>query len=348
MTSDSRTTTQGKFKRRQADGESLVVAGDPVTEAGSPPVVLVPRRPGIDLAAWLRSERDRVERDLLTHGAVLFRGFGVESAAEFQRVATALGELVEYAEPSTPRGQYMENVYVSSEFPSYYTIPPHGELSYTHIWPRKALFFCKLPSRTGGQTPLADARTVLARLDDDVRERFLSKGIMYVRNYGDGFVLPWQEVFKTDSRDEVEAYCRANEPMTCEWLGGDRLRTRQVRPAFATHPDTGETVWFNQVHIFHTASLGAAVKARLLEELGEDNLPVHARFGDGEPIPDSDIEHIIDTYRECSIAFDWQRGDVMVNDNLLFAHGRNAFEGDREIIASFVGAYDARRGREES
>lgn len=341
MSVDS-TATRYKFRRRQAGGDSPVAAGEPVTDEGSPPAVLVPRRAGVDLAAWLRSERDRVERDLIANGAMLFRGFDVGSATELSAIATAFGDLVEYVEPSQPRAQYQENVYVSSEYPSYYSIPLHGELSYTYVWPRKAVFLCKRPSASGGQTPIADARTVLARLDSGVRERFMSKKIMYVRNYGDGFIVPWQEVFKTSSREVVEEYCRANGPMTCEWLGGGRLRTRQVRSAVAHHPDTSQMVWFNQVHIFHIHSLGAATKARLLEEFGEENLPVHARYGDGTPISDDDIQHIIDTYHECSVAFDWQQGDVLLADNLLFAHGRNAFEGEREIITSFVGTFDGR------
>jgi hypothetical protein len=40
-----------------------------------------------------------------------------------------------------------------------------------------------------------------------------------------------------------------------EWEEGDRLKTRQVCQAVATHPKTGEQVWFNQAHLFHVSSL---------------------------------------------------------------------------------------------
>ena len=337
----------GRYQRKTAaDGADLVTADDSVLPAG--PRVLVPRGHGVALAPWLRSHREQVERDLLAHGVLLFRGFQVSSADEFGEVAAATGELIEYHEPATPRGQYLKNVYVSSAYPSYYTIPVHGELSYTYVWPRKALFFCKTPPGSGGQTPVADAREVLRRIDPKVRDRFIEKQVMYVRNYGDGFVVPWRAVFKTESREEVELYCKANAPMTCEWFGADRLRTSQVRPAVARHPVTSELVWFNQAHIFHAYSLGSDVKEGLIEEFGEENLPVHARYGDGTPIPDAEIQHLLDVYAECATAFDWEKGDVLVADNMLMAHGRNAFEGEREIMVSFVDSHDSRDGGESS
>lgn len=170
-----------KYQRKHAaTGPDLVVPGGPLPGLGSRPRVLIPRGPGVDLAQWLRSHRDEIDRDLIAHGALLFRAFRVTSVEEFSEISAAVGELIEYHEPATPRGQYLKNVYVSSEYPSYYSIPPHGELSYTYVWPRKALFFCKTPPATGGQTPVADARDVLRRIDAKVRDRFIDKKIMRV------------------------------------------------------------------------------------------------------------------------------------------------------------------------
>ncbi|TMC08220.1 MAG: TauD/TfdA family dioxygenase [Chloroflexi bacterium] len=334
----------GRLRRRPIStrAERLVRTGY-LNEGDRYPLVVTPAVAGVALADWIGGHRETVEAELLRHGAILFRGFGVSSVEEFQQVSLAVNpELVEYTEPSTPRGEYMDKVYVSSEYPNYYDIPLHGELSYTYRYPMKALFHCRKAAAKGGETPIADARDVLRAIDPRVREKFVSRGVMYLRNYGDGLLVPWQKVFATDSREAVERYCAENAPMTCDWIDASRLRTRQVRPAVVRHPVTGDDVWFNQAHIFHAYSLGADMQRTLMEQFGEENLPVHALYGDGSPISESELDEVFRAYRECQWAAPWQEGDVLLADNLLMSHGRRAFEGEREVIVCFVEPCPAR------
>jgi alpha-ketoglutarate-dependent taurine dioxygenase len=301
------------------------------------PLVIEPVDGSVDLTSWIAENRDLLGDELIAHGAILFHGFGVSDVDEFQRVSAAVHpEFVEYSEPSTPRGEYADRVYVSSEYPSDYAIPLHGELSYTFKWPMKALFYCRKAAAEGGETPIADARDVLARLSTGVAEKFRDRQIAYVRNYYEDMLVQWQEVFKTDSMEGVEEHCRENSPMTAEWLEGDRLRTRQVRPAIARHPVTGEEVWFNQAHIFHTYSLGREVDEEMEELFGPDGRPVHASYGDGERITPEDLDEVYRAYDACAYAFPWQEGDVLLADNMLMSHGRNPFKGEREVVVCFV------------
>jgi hypothetical protein len=57
-------------------------------------------------------------------------------------------------------------------------------------------------------------------------------------------------------------------------------------------------------------------------------------YGDGSPIPDEVAEHITDVYRRCEAAFAWEPGDVLVVDNLLVAHGRRSFRGERAMLVA--------------
>lgn len=328
----------GQFRRRAvATRGGELVRASYLNEGDHFPLVLTPTVGGVALADWIRSNRGHLESELIRHGAILFHGFDVSSVEEFQQVSLAVNPtLVEYAEPSTPRGQYMDKVYVSSEYPPYYNIPLHGELSYTYRYPMKALFYCRKAATKGGETPIADARRVLRTIDPRVVEKFVSRQVMYLRNYGDGLLVPWQKVFDTESREEVERYCRENPPMWCEWIDERRLRTRQVRPAVARHPVTGEEVWFNQAHIFHIYSLGSDMQQTLLEQFGEDDLPVHAMYGDGGPISEAELDEVSRAYHECTWAAPWQEGDVLLADNMLMSHGRRAFEGEREVVVCFV------------
>src|SRR4029077_252273 len=106
-------------------------------------------------------------------------------------------------------------------------------------FPLKLFFGCVVPAESGGETPVGDTRRIFARLDPEIRERFRQKEWMYVRNFHPGLGLSWRTVFQTDDQGKVEAYCR-DAGIDFEWRPGDRLRTRQVRPATAVHPRTGE------------------------------------------------------------------------------------------------------------
>ena len=187
----------------------------------------------------------------------------------------------------------------------------HNENAYAKHWPMRVWFFCVQPALEGGETPLADSRAVLARLRPEVRERFMRYGVRYVRNYGAGVDLPWQEVFQTTDRAEVEAYCRAAN-IEFEWLGDGKLRTAQVCQAVATHPKTGEMVWFNQAHLFHVSNVGPEVEQSLRAVFGQEGLPRNAFYGDGAPIEPEVLEEIRAAYAAESIRFAWQTGDIAV------------------------------------
>src|SRR5262249_10064494 len=174
------------------------------------------------------------------------------------------------------------------------------EMSYSNNWPKKIFFFCAQPALEGGRTPIADDRKVYKLIDPRIRDRFLEKKVMYVRNYGEGVDMSWREVFQTNDRADVEEYCRRSG-MQFEWKDGDRLRTRYVRQAVVTHPQTGDTIWFNHAHMFHTSSLNPSVREALLSEFKEDELPRNAMYGDGTSIETSILNEVREAYDRSAI-----------------------------------------------
>jgi len=303
---------------------------------GGLPLLVEARGAGIDLAQWAADRRAAIESELLRHGGILFRGFAVDQPAHLESFIRAVaGEALEYRERSSPRSSVEGRIYTSTDYPPSQPIFFHNENSYQNVWPLKICFFCQQPAASGGETPIADCRRVLAALDPALRERFAARGWMYVRNFGDGFGLDWRTVFQTDDRTAVELHCREHG-IEAEWKAGDRLRTRAVRPAVARHPKTGELVWFNHAAFFHVSTLEPEIREALLADFDEDELPANTYYGDGAPIEPETLDHLRSLYERASVRFPWQRGDLLLLDNMMTAHGRAPYSGGRRILVGMA------------
>ncbi|MFE4625549.1 TauD/TfdA family dioxygenase [Streptomyces mirabilis] len=335
------------FGRRRREAVSLssgsLVTATPLLDGPAGPIWLRPAVDGVNLLAWADSNRETIRGHLRTQGAVLFRGFApLRDVAEFEQLISGIAgsELLSYSYASTPRTKVSGGVYTSTEYPAHQEIPLHNEMAYARQWPMKLGFYSIKAAEHGGETPLADSRRVLRAIPAEVRGRFTEHGVMYVRNYGEGVDLSWQDVFGTGDRAEVETFCR-RAGIEFEWKPGDGLRTRQVCHATLKHPETGEEVWFNQAHLFHVSNLPDQVRSSLLETTAEEDLPRNAYYGDGSPIDSADLAEVRKALRREEIAFAWQDGDVTVVENMLVAHGRRPFSGARRLVVGMAESYAA-------
>jgi len=303
---------------------------------GQFPLVIEPAVDKLDPVVWANKARDFIETELLKHGALLFKNFAINSVSDFESFVRAMSPaLLEYQERAAPRLQIAKNIYTSTEYPSEQCIPFHHEMSYSHNWPMKIWFYCDVPAAAGGATPIANDRVVFKALDQRIKDPFMRKNVMYTRNYGHGIDITWQNAFQTSDQSEVEAYCRAAR-IQFEWTTGDRLRTRQVRPPVTVHPKTGETVWFNHAHMFHVSNVEKNLLESLLAELTEEYLPRNAYYGDGTPIETSILDEIRQTYIHTAVTVPWQKGNVLMLDNVLASHGREPFVGPRKILVALA------------
>jgi alpha-ketoglutarate-dependent taurine dioxygenase len=339
-------TPLARPKLRDARRQALPASGDGLVrwsrlfDTHDLPALAEPAVPGMSLPQWAAAHHDEVHRRLLRHGAVLFRGFAVPDAKAFDACVGAVsGGALEYRFRASPRTQVERglNVYTSTDYPAQESIFPHNEHAYSPVLPLHLFFFCETPPATGGETPVGSTRTLLARIDSAVRAAFARRKVMYVRNYGEGFGLPWQTVFQTGDRAEVEAYC-ASVGIRVEWKGGGGLRTRQVGPALLRHPKTGEAVWCNHATFFHELTLPASVRDALRAEFGPDDLPQNTFYGDGAPIEPEVIAHLQRGHLDAMAMFPWRRGDVLMLDNLLALHARTPFTGPRRVMVAMAHA----------
>jgi alpha-ketoglutarate-dependent taurine dioxygenase len=318
------------------------------------PLVLAPKRSTsrADFIEQLRGERTALRRRLLEHGGLLFRGFPLENADDFAAAIEALGTggSVNYIGGDSPRTKITGAVYTSTEAPSAVKIPLHNELSFVRHYPKHIYFFCEIPPAARGETILGDARRVYRALDAGVRARFIEKQFRYVSAYyGKSLLMDlvnslqpshksWHEVFETTDRSEVERLCRAHD-FDFAWQNQSWIRVSQTRPAAIMHPETHEWVWFSQPHLydFSPRLLGAwrYVAAKLF--YARRHMRLHELFyADGSRVARSDLYHLMDTLDANTVAFPWQRGDMLVLDNVLSMHGRATFRGPRRILAALT------------
>lgn len=325
--------------RRRALGGSPRewVTLEPLVPGRAIPQVVRPRASGLELIPWARASRAWIEELLWTHRALLFRGFASGGRDGFQAFveATSSGERLEYKDRSTPRGSHGDRIYDATVYPADQRIRLHNEGTYWIAWAKKIYFGCAKNATTGGETPIGDVHEVWRRIDPAVREPFERRGVLYVRNYGAGLGLPWQEVFQTEDPAAVEAYCRDHR-IEWAWKEGGRLRTRQRRPAVRRHPVSGEPVWFNHAAFFHVSALEPALRDTFLAALGEDELPYNTYYGDGGRIDAADVAHVLACYEAEKVVFRWEEGDVALYDNTRVAHAREPYTGERLTLVAMA------------
>lgn len=316
-----------------------------VLDGATPIRLITPAEENLDILAWASANQTGLLAELQDYGAVLFRGFDVSSIDQLRSFAKTFSpELLPYVERRSPRTELGDNIYTSTIHPADQYIHFHNTTSFSHQWPQRLWFCCIKPAEWEGRTPIADCRKVLSRIDEEVRREFIEKGVLYVSNYHEGIGLSWQTTFQTTNRAVVEKYCE-DHGIEYEWVDGVRLRTKSRRHAVVRHPHTGELSWFNQAHHYHIASLEPEITEALTGAFAEEDLPRHAYFGDGSPIEKDVLEHIYSCYEKNENSFLWETGDVILLDNMLVAHSRTPYRGERLIALAIAELYHVPDGQ---
>ena len=67
-----------------------------------------------------------------------------------------------------------------------------------------------------------------------------------------------------------------------------------------------------------------------------DDLPRNVVFGDGTPITEDEIAEVGLAFDKAVVDAPWQKGDIMMLNNMLVAHGRRPFKGKRKIVVAMA------------
>ncbi|MDX2002562.1 MAG: TauD/TfdA family dioxygenase [Chitinophagales bacterium] len=352
---------------------NIRTAGVSTSFEGTQPLPLIVKPMGVDksieaLEAWMQLNQGQVKEWLKKYGAIIFRDFKIEGAADFERIAKLVNpDLKNNYLGTSPRNAITEYVFSASELPEYYPIMQHCEMSFLHNPPANLFFYCNVAPEKDGETPVVNFRKVYDQLDTAIREEFVKKGIKTIRNYSGPSqsnadkrqLKRWDEMFGTRDVKEVEQICMDNL-IQYEWLPDDALRLINEQEATIVHPETGEKVWFNHVQVFHLAAAAIeykfihkrqrnrrSLKYRYLTALlgwwkkltaNPMEQAMHCTFRDGSPIPDAYVAHLQKVIWDNMCFVPWKKGDLLAIDNYSTSHGRMPYTGPREIFVCWSAA----------
>ncbi|GGL82257.1 protein AmbC [Streptomyces fumigatiscleroticus] len=300
---------------------------------GSPPLLRADA--GGNPVGWAAEHRDALRAVVAEHGRVLVRGLGLTEPSVTVSVLRHLAgdRLMSDREPFAPRRVYADGVYSASKWPPNQQMCMHHEMSYSLEFPGLLLYACLEAPASGGATVVADSPSVLRTLPAELTERLEREGWLLTRTYNDEIGASVAEAFGTDDRAAVERYCRGQD-IEFAWQPDGSLRTRQHRSAVVRHPADGTRCWFNQIAFLNEWTMEPEVREYLVDVYGADGLPFNTRFGNGDPVGEDVVRTINEAYAAHTLREPWQSGDLLLVDNIRTAHGREPFEGPREVLAA--------------
>ncbi|CAN0878128.1 Clavaminate synthase-like protein At3g21360 [Linum grandiflorum] len=288
----------------------------------------------------IKSETQYLESLLHESGAILFRGFPLSTASDFNQFVESLGfPDCSYVGGSASRTRVVGRVFTANESPPDQQIPFHHELAHVRDPPTKLIFFCEEEPRSGGETPVVLSHLVYERMTEEFPEfvkKLEDEGQIGIRFLGadddvsSAIGRGWKSTFSTD--DKLVAKQRAEAlGMKLEWItddvdGGGKTvakTTTGPMPAIKFDKSRNRKVWFNALAASYTA-------------FGDKrNDPAKSvTFGSGDAFPRDAMYGCLKIMEELSVAIPWQKGDVLLIDNFAVLHSRNLFTPPRRVLAA--------------
>jgi len=298
-----------------------------------------------DVAGWIKEHVGILEKKLSEHGAILFRGFPLDSAVALNTFVNSFvgWQDLSYSESLSVavRTHITGRVCTTNDGKNGGLIF-HHEMAQTPIWPSKIFFYCQTPAAEGGATGITSSKLVYRALKEKFPQ-FIEKchglGVKYTLYLGPeqdiskGAGRSWKSLWGSEIREEVEKKMKGFG-YTWEWQEGDLLKcTTPVLKSIQTAPGTDQFVFFNQLIAQTQNAKEWRQRAGGQDSTGLDRFMT---FGDGSSIEEAPLEYAHKISNDNAVEIEWQKGDVGLLDNYLVMHARRPFEGNRQVYASLV------------
>jgi alpha-ketoglutarate-dependent taurine dioxygenase len=319
------------------------------------------------LKALLNESSDWFNKQLDTYGAILFRGFEVEDAEQFQKVLELLNVELEpvYHFGSAHRVRMTDKVFTSSEAPPDTIIAPHNELNMVPRRPSVLAFFCQVQPDLYGETPIINTEKLFHSLPPSLQHKisnFPQRFVRYVPNH----LL--EIVFEELSKDEITKLLQEQRfDFTWEEDGSINFECSHI-PLFS-HPRTNRLCfclsivdclvsreWYRnleQRYSFGQRLYYNWLPAKLYKRI-QQGLTTAATVVDGSQKRTSTLNtYFLNEHNQYTtmttaeakelgkaewknaVIFQWKQGDILIMDNLQVAHSRLNTKPPRKILTAF-------------
>ncbi|MNN04898.1 Taurine catabolism dioxygenase TauD, TfdA family [compost metagenome] len=321
-------------------------------QAGRPPLFIEPcndaLRDRTTFRAWSARIRPVLDRLIVEHGGIVLRGFPIEETADFGNLAELFPAFSSgYAGGVAPRSTISGRVMEATRLAAPVRLTLHSEMAYMRDYPKRIAFFCRRASPVGGETIIGDMRTLVDELPAELVSKIERLGIRTTRNYGAKSdqleqsveimeSIGWNVAFGTDDPQKVEALCaeRGLEPL---WNDNGTLTVFNRTDPFVIHPQTGRRLYRSILHVYRADKRPEGENTELYEAIRKTQQHPSGTFlGNGGELSGQEVEAfeaIIDRHTHC---WPWRNGDVMILDNLQVWHGRNPYEGPRDVQVALL------------
>lgn len=291
-----------------------------------------------ETADWVQAHRDELLEEANRHGGVLFRGFPMKTAEDFDAFIAAL-EVSNFpyqkSLSNAVRVNRTERVFSANEAPPDVQIFFHHEMAQTPIFPAKIAFFCEIAAAEGGATPICRSDVLYDRLKAELPEFIRdceTKGLRYTNVMPDandansGMGRSWKSTLDVETREAAEARLRELN-YTWEWLPDGCLKATTPPLPAVMEIGPGRSTFFNQL---------IAAYCGWKDTRNDPSAAI--RHGDGSKLDARAVARAIEIANELSFDLVWQPGDAVLLDNTIAMHARKSFRGTRKVVASLMDA----------
>jgi len=322
-----------------------------------------------DAEQFVAVHRAKIDEALNRHGAILFRGFPLSAATDFDGFVRSWENWqdlsYERSMSFAVRKRMTDRICTTNEGKSGGLVF-HHEQAQTPLWPSHVYFCCLKPAEKGdgGETGLVSSDLVyeeLKKRHPDFCRKCEDFGVRYTVYAGPeqdatkGAGRSWKSFFHADTKEECEAKLEAGG-WEWEWgvgpdkendPGPDFLKcTTPVLDAVKVAPGTSKKCFFNQL----IATTANALEFSRLGKSGggydplkdvptQEGIDACVRFGNGDAVPLNVLLEAKTICEDLCVNVGWHAGDVVLLSNYLMMHARrpwNGPAGTRKLLASLV------------
>lgn len=299
-----------------------------------------------------KASSGEINKLLADHGALLLRGFGHLDPETLSKFVNAIG-INSGAEPFEQNGSTAKRTDITSvlttanEGSPSVLIHQHNEFSRFTVYPSTLFFVCTENESEGGETPIVHGGeffdSLYERFPNQVKE-LARRGLYFEQtwNLTSDNNTSWSDKFcfgrhlNKESEDletqkkKAEEIVKLRVSPQFEWDEGHNLVVHQhtdpIRRYDRKNGEKPYPVFFNSIATYYAVAKANSWGFTTTKPL---------KYNDGEDIPKEFLEAVLQTSVDLAFNHSWEKGDIVIVNNLQVSHGRLPWKnGERKILVS--------------